>query len=181
MHLTTSRLTIAPLAASDIPAFVAYRQNPEIAKWQSWETSYSAADAQRLVDGQAAWELPPAGDWMQLAVSENDGLVGDVAIHLLDDQPDTWEVGVTFAVQGKGFATEALAAVVDELFDRGAHRVTAHCDARNLAVHHLLERVGLRQESRLVEADWFKGEWTTLDGFAVLASEWGSAGTRRGL
>ena len=178
MHLTTTRLTIAPLDATDIPVFVAYRGDPDIAKWQSWETSYSEVDAQNLVDGQAGWELPPAGEWMQLAVRENDLLVGDVAIHLLDDQPGTWEVGVTFAVQGRGFATEALAAVVGELFTHGAHRVIANCDARNLAVHHLLERIGLRQESRLVEADWFKNEWTTLDGFAVLASEWERDGSR---
>jgi hypothetical protein len=31
----------------------------------------------------------------------------------------------------------------------------------------------MRHESREVDADWFKGEWTTLDGYAVLAREHG--------
>ena len=38
MKLTTSRLTIEPLAAADIPEFVAYRQRPDVARYQSWAT-----------------------------------------------------------------------------------------------------------------------------------------------
>jgi hypothetical protein len=41
----------------------------------------------------------------------------------------------------------------------------------------LLERVGLRCEARLVEADWFKEEWSTLRVFAVLRREGGAATT----
>jgi hypothetical protein len=33
----------------------------------------------------------------------------------------------------------------------------------------LLERLGFRCEARLVEADWFKGEWTTLRIYGLLA------------
>jgi RimJ/RimL family protein N-acetyltransferase len=59
--------------------------------------------------------------------------------------------------------------VIAELFDEhGMHRVYAEADDRNVAVHRLLERLGLRCEARLVEADWFKGEWSTLRVFAVL-------------
>jgi RimJ/RimL family protein N-acetyltransferase len=176
MRLTTERLTIAPLVEPDAAAFAAYRQRTDIARYQSWETSYSTSNAADLIAAQSGWALPPAGGWLQLGVHAENELVGDVAVHLLDDQPNTWEVGVTFAVQGRGYATEALSAVVGHLFERhDAHRVVAFCDARNTSVHSLLERVGLRQESRQVQADWFKGEWTTLDGFAVLASEWNRA------
>jgi RimJ/RimL family protein N-acetyltransferase len=52
------------------------------------------------------------------------------------------------------------------------HRVYAEADDRNVAVHRLLERLGFRCEARLVEADWFKGEWTTLRTYAVLRREW---------
>ena len=47
-------------------------------------------------------------------------------------------------------------------------------DDRNASVQRLLERLGLRREARHVEADWFKGEWTTLRVYAVLAREWGA-------
>jgi len=90
------------------------------------------------------------------------------------DQPSA-EVGVTFAPahQGSGLATEALRAVVTTLFEQhGIHRVYAETDDRNVAVHRLLERLGFRREARLVEADWFKDEWTTLCVYAVLRREW---------
>ena len=71
--------------------------------------------------------------------------MGDVAVHRLADQPDTFEIGVTLAPaeHGRGFGTEAVTAVVDALFSvHGAHRVIAGCDARNDPVHALLERIG---------------------------------------
>ena len=51
----------------------------------------------------------------------------------------------------------------------------AQADDRNAAVHRLLERLGFRCGRALVEADWFKGEWTTLRIYAVLRREWGAS------
>lgn len=47
----------------------------------------------------------------------------------------------------------------------------ALCDARNQAVARLLARVGMRHEGRAVEADRFKGEWTSVDTYARLRRE----------
>jgi RimJ/RimL family protein N-acetyltransferase len=102
-------------------------------------------------------------------------LCGDCAVRVAADQPRTAEVGVTFtpARQGSGLATEALGAVVARLFEQyDIHRVYAQADDRNVPVHRLLERLGFRCEARLVEADWFKGEWTTLRSYATLHREW---------
>jgi RimJ/RimL family protein N-acetyltransferase len=52
------------------------------------------------------------------------------------------------------------------------HRVYADSDDRNVGVHRLLERLGLRPEAWMIEADWFKGEWTTLRVHALLRREW---------
>jgi RimJ/RimL family protein N-acetyltransferase len=174
--LTTARLTIEPLAERDVDAFTGYRRDPDVARYQSWGTDYSRADAERLVADQRDGRLPSPGGWLQLAVRKtaSEALLGDLALHRLDGQPDTFEVGVTLArsSQGQGIASEALAALLDLVFDReGAHRVVASCDARNDGVARLLTRAGFRRESRQVDADWSKGEWTTLDGYALLASE----------
>ena len=174
--LITRRLVIEPLVEADVAEFLAYRRDPEVARWQSWTPDYTAADARRLIAGQPTTVLPGPGSWLQLAIRARDGspLHGDVAIHRLDGQPDTFEIGVTLAPQsqGLGLATEAVATVLDFLFAEGhAHRVVAFCDSRNDRVHRLLERVGMRHESRLVEGEFFKDEWTTLDGYAILATE----------
>jgi RimJ/RimL family protein N-acetyltransferase len=102
-------------------------------------------------------------------------LRGDCAVRVATDQPRVAEVGVTFAPasQGSGLATEALAAVVTRLFGHHEiHRVYGEADDRNRAVHRLFERLRFRCEARLVESDWFKGEWTTLRVYAILRREW---------
>ena len=172
--LTTARLVIEPLVAGDIDAFTAYRRDADVARWQSWDTDFDEADARHLVEGQPTG-LPGPGDWLQLAVRSADRTVlfGDVAVHRLPDQPDSFEIGVTLppTSQGRGIASEAVERVLQHLFAEGAHRVVAFCDARNAPVARLLRRVGMRQESHQVEADLCKGEWTTLDGYAILARE----------
>ena len=66
-------------------------------------------------------------------------------------------IGVTFAraSQGRGYATEALTALLSTLFDEhGIERVHAECHRRNDAVHALLERVGLRRDADQADPDW---------------------------
>jgi RimJ/RimL family protein N-acetyltransferase len=185
VEIVTERLRLRPFRAGDLAAFVAYRSEPEVARYQSWDTSYSMLDAERFLAFQRDVELGMPGPWVQLAaVDRRTGMLcGDCATRVVTDQPATAEVGVTLAPahQGAGLATEALAAVIAELFEEhGLHRVYAQADDRNVAVHRLLERLGFRCEARLVEADWFKGEWSTLRVFAVLRREWGTAGYRAG-
>jgi RimJ/RimL family protein N-acetyltransferase len=177
VEIVTERLLLRPFRADDLPAFVAYRSDPEVARYQSWDPTYSMADAERFLASQQDVELGALCAWVQLAaVDRRSGtLCGDCAARVVTSQPATAEIGVTFAPahQGSGLATEALTAVIAELFEEhGLHRVYAEADDRNVAVHRLLERLGFRCEARLVEADWFKGEWSTLRVFAVLRREW---------
>ncbi len=173
-EIVTPRLCLRPFRAEDLAAFVAYRSHPDVARYQSWDSSYSMGDAEEFLASQQGVELGTPGAWLQLAAVDQGGtLCGDCAVRV--DLPATAEVGVTFAPehQGTGLATEALAAVIDALFlEHGLHRVYAQADDRNVAVHRLLERLGFRCEARLVEADWFKGEWTTLRIYAVLRRDW---------
>lgn len=178
--LRTERLEISPLAEADLEAFVAYRRDPDVARYQSWTPDYTQTDARSLLAAQPSTTLPVPGDWVQLALhpvglSQGMTLIGDVAIGTDPVQPDTYELGVTLAPahHGQGFAREALAAVLEALFAaHGAHRIVMQGDARNAAVLRLLRRLGLRHEGAVLEGDWFKGEWTTLERFALLRREW---------
>jgi RimJ/RimL family protein N-acetyltransferase len=181
VEILTERLRLRPFLGVDLPAFVAYRSDRDVARFQGWDAGYTMADAELFLAEQAGRALGEPGVWVQLAaVDRADGtLHGDCAVRVLTEQPTTAEVGVTFAPasQGRGLASEALAAVIATLFrEHGIHRVFAESDERNAGLHRLLERLGLRPEARFVDADWFKGEWTTLRVHAVLAREWVSRG-----
>jgi RimJ/RimL family protein N-acetyltransferase len=177
VEIVTERLELRPFRVEDLGAFVAYRSDPEVARYQSWDCPYSMAAAEAFLDSQRGLELGQPGEWLQLAILARDtGTVcGDCAVRVVTDQPETAEIGVTFARahQGKGLATEALTGLLAELFEqRGMHRVFAEADDRNAQVQRLLERLGFRREARLVEADWFKGAWSTLLVYAILDREW---------
>jgi RimJ/RimL family protein N-acetyltransferase len=177
VEIVTERLSLRPFRADDLPAFVAYRSAPEVARFQSWDATYSMADAERFLASQDGVAFGEPGAWVQLAAIDRATgvLCGDCAVRVVTDQPATAELGVTLAPdrQGGGMASEALGAVMATLFDQhGLHRLYAQADDRNLAVQRLLERLGFRCEARLVDADWFKGEWTTLRVYAILRREW---------
>jgi aminoglycoside 6'-N-acetyltransferase len=176
-EIVTSRLVLRLLAPVDAEAFAAYRSHPDVARYQSWDDTYSRADAEALIAGQADAAFAEPGRWIQVAAldRESGALCGDCAVHVLADPPRTAEVGVTFApeTQGRGLATEALGAVVTRLFGaHGLHRVYAQTDDRNVPVHRLLERLGFRCEARHVDAERFKGAWCTMRTYAVLRREW---------
>jgi len=176
-EIVTERLRLRPFQVEDLEAFVAYRSDAEVARYQSWDVSYSMTDAQSFLTSQPETGLGQPGEWLQLAIVDRrtGSLCGDCAVRVEIDPPATAEVGVTLARsrQSKGFAAEALAAVVTALFEQqGMHRVFAEADDRNAPVKRLLERLGFRREARLVEADWFKGEWSTLCVYAILDREW---------
>lgn len=174
--LLTERFALTPLGSADGVAFTAYRRDPDIARFQSWSPDWSDADTDALIADQPTELRSQSGAWLQLAVHDQatTRLVGDVAVHALADQPDTYELGVTLAPssQGVGAGQEALGHLVDVLFRaQGAHRITATTDVRNAAAARLFRRLGFRHEGRAVDADWFKDEWTSLDTWAVLRDE----------
>ncbi len=70
---------------------------------------------------------------------------------------DAREVGfiINRSYQGRGYASEALAAVIRNAFQRGAHRIYAECDPRNTPSWKLLEKVGMKREAHFKQNIWF--------------------------
>ena len=122
------------------------------------------------------------GDLIELAVVL-DGeatLIGDVLLALHSVEHETVEVGYIFAPGhgGRGYATEAVRALLDLAFGRlEARRVTARVDARNVRLARaLLERLDSALEAHLLENESFKGELTIEVDYGLSP---GSGGSRR--
>jgi RimJ/RimL family protein N-acetyltransferase len=173
--LRTERLVLRRFAPDDAPAFAAYRSEPAVARYQSWDTPYPLSEAKHMIADMAKANPRDLG-WFQYAVERNDrpGLIGDVGV-CRNDEGRQAELGFTFAPehQGRGYAREAVTRIVDFLLvEEGLHRLTAGADGRNVRSARLLERVGFRREGHLVAGYWAKGEWTDELLFGLLASEW---------
>jgi RimJ/RimL family protein N-acetyltransferase len=46
VEIRTERLLLRPFRGDDLGSFVAYRSDPEVARYQSWESTYSIGDAE---------------------------------------------------------------------------------------------------------------------------------------
>ena len=89
------------------------------------------------------------------------------------------EIGYGLGIEqrGKGYATEAARALTDYSFSElGMHRVQAISSSGNPASVRVLERLGMKLEGRLREANMRDGEWFDLLYFGILKSEWDSHG-----
>jgi len=135
-----------------------YRNDPEAARFQDWELPVPVERVAAQIHEYLAAEWPLLGGGLNIAVEHQGDLIGDLYVGWNDDGSEA-VVGYTLMRphQGKGFATEAAAALVDHLFANGVAVVRASLDPENLASARVLEKVGFR----LVETStvMIRGEW----------------------
>ncbi|GAA2602207.1 GNAT family protein [Winogradskya consettensis] len=175
MVIETERLVLRRFREDDAAVLAAYRSEPEVARYQSWNSPYSLDKARYSVQTMVAAD-PAMPGWFQWAVelASAKTLIGDVGVNLADNLKQA-EIGYTLAPvqQGHGYATEAVRAVLDHLFKiQGLHKVAAECDARNLPSAKLLQRLGFTQEGLRRQHTWIKNEWTDDLLFGLLADDW---------
>ncbi len=173
--LRSARLVLRRLEHRDVDAFTAYRNDPEVARYQSWD-GMTSDEADAFIRDQHTVVPGQPGRWVQYAIEleATGALCGDAAIGLSEDGRQA-EIGFTLARsrQGRGIATEAVATMLDHAFAAwGLHRVSATTDCLNAGSIALLERLGFRREAHHVQNVWFKGGWGSEYVYAMLARDW---------
>jgi len=173
----TDRLILRSFTEEDLSGFSEYRSDPEIARYQSWNTPYRLEQANFLFSEISKTEPGNPGEWFQIAIERKDdpGIIGDCGFEIKKYDRQQAEIGFSFALpfQKQGFATEAVRGLLDYLFSSfNLHRVIAICDVENHPSVRLLERLGMRREGHYIENYWFKGKWGSEYLYAILKREW---------
>ena len=174
--LHSRRLILRHFTDADLQPFLGYRNDPEVARYQSWDgCSMGEATAFIRIQKSMQWGIP--GQWLQIAIAlrETNLLIGDCALQVQENDVRQATIGVTLARshQGFGFAREALSSLLDYVFfELGLHRVSANTDPQNRPAWTLFERLGLRREAHLSQSLWFKGRWADEYLYAVLRQDW---------
>ena len=186
--LTTDRLLLEPLTAAHAVALFHPLCDPALYRFIPDNPPESMAE---LAQQYRFWEARRSPDgsetWLNWALRRRDGTeyVGTLQASVLPDHSAVVAYVVFAQHQRQGYATEALARLVDHLIaDLGVAVVAAEIDTRNLASIALVERLGFARVVLRKGADHFKGapsdeyryEFRPATGSAGVAVETGAAG-----
>jgi RimJ/RimL family protein N-acetyltransferase len=174
--LTTDRLILRDFIKSDWEAVLDYQQDPLYLRYNEW-TSRTPDEVQTFVQMFLNHQKQEPRIKFQFAVTlkPTGQLIGNCGVRR--DSAEAQEADIGYELDprfwGKGYATEAARAVLHFGFTQmNVHRVTAWCVADNTASAHVLEKLGMRQEGRLREHQYFKGRWWDTLLYAILYDEW---------
>jgi RimJ/RimL family protein N-acetyltransferase len=151
--LETERLRLRRSMPEDAETISAYRSIPEVRRHQGWERT-DPQGVREQIEEMARRAPGEPGGWVQLSVEERESgrLVGDVGLSAAEGEPGVIKVGYTISpdVQGRGYATEAVRALVEYAFDAlGADVVRAYASEENEPSIRVAEKVGMRLVERL--------------------------------
>ena len=147
MILETTRLQMRAFEVRDAEAFAAMRQDPEVARYQSWEPDFSYSQARDFISELQKAKLGTAGEWYQIAIADkrSDEFLGDIGVFFDEEGKGEVTLGYTMssAAQGNGYATESMDALLDYLSENfSAVKASALTDVLNLPSQRLLEKLG---------------------------------------
>jgi len=183
LPVAAGSVVVDRLRPGDAAVIHAYRNDPVVARFQSWGTPYTMADATTLVTEMASAPLWRPGWGIQLGVRQivDDQLVGDVYVQVLVATPWVAELGATIAPvhQGRGHARDGLTAVLDAILGTVVNKVVAHVDPRNAASLRLFDRLGLVREGYLAESYRERDGQGYADDvlYGLTATRWRTRGT----
>ncbi|MBN1583272.1 MAG: GNAT family N-acetyltransferase [Anaerolineae bacterium] len=176
MKLETERLILREFQEHDWPAILAYQSDPRYLRYYEW-TDRTPEAAQAFVRMFLAQQQAQPRIKFQLAVTlrANGQLIGNCGIRLDSIEAHEGDIGYELdpGHWGRGYATEAARAVVQFGFDElKLHRIWSWCVADNAGSARVLTKLGMRQEGRLRDKDYYKGRWWDRLLFAILEDEW---------
>ena len=177
--METERLLIRPFSPDDHTDLYEYLSQEEVVRYEPYgvcTAEQSRQEATRRAGDFSFWAV---------CLKDSDKLIGN--IYLSPQDFGSWLLGYVFNARfhGRGYATEAVRALLDDVFGQWrARRVIAMCNPINTPSWRLLERLGFRREGCLIQNVYLKTDtsgnpiWTDTYEYAILADEWQSREAR---
>jgi RimJ/RimL family protein N-acetyltransferase len=152
--IETHRLVIRQHIESDWKDLLEYLSLPEIYEYEPGEP-INENNAKSLIN-----ERCQGNTFLAVVLKKTGKMIG----HLYFSQTSpirnlTWELGYIFnpRYQGKGFCTEASAAIMDFGFHKlSAHKIVAYTNPKNIASWKVLENIGMEQEGLFRQKTYFR-------------------------
>jgi ribosomal-protein-alanine N-acetyltransferase len=161
-RIVTQRLVLRKPLDEDADAiFARYASDPDVTRWLGWARHQGADASRAFVEfSHAEWTRWPAGPYV-IESRESGELLGATGFGF--ETPSRATTGYVFAKDawGRGYATEALQAVVDIARHVGIVRLYAICHVEHRASARVLEKCGFACEGILQRYAEFPNLGTT--------------------
>jgi RimJ/RimL family protein N-acetyltransferase len=145
--LRTARLGMTPLDLSDAAEMVDVLSNPSIYGFTGGEPP-SLDQLEEQYRRQVAGSPRDGETWHNWVLRLDGSAIGYVQATVTGESAElAWVVGPSW--QGRGYATEASAAMRDWLADQGVTRFSAHIHPDHLASNAVAASLGLHPTGRL--------------------------------
>ena len=176
VSLTSPRLTLKEVRSKDLALVHELHSFPEVDRYNTRGLPENIAETERslaewLLEQQAVPQLHYVFCITDIRTSEFAGMIGlrlgkikyRIAEVWYKLHPDHW---------GKGFATEALNAVLHFGFkDLQLHRIEAGCAVENVASARVMEKAGMQREGHKRKSLPIRGEWFDNFEYAMLEED----------
>lgn len=147
IELQTERLVLRPLGAGDLQSVHAYASDAETTAYMLRLPNRTLQQTQQfLLCAEQEWQKQ-SPRFYEFAITLAGRQIGAVSLYLEEEEP-AGELGWILQKRywRQGFATEAALAVREFARGLGLSRLTAHCDARNIASRRVMEKIGMMLE-----------------------------------
>jgi ribosomal-protein-alanine N-acetyltransferase len=147
---STERLTLRrPEAADAAVIFANYAADPDVTRFLSWPTHENVADSRRFLKlSDAAWATWGAGPLL-IAEKESGAVIGSTGVDFETAYRASTGYVLAKDMWGSGYASEALAGVLELLKGTEVWRVEAICHVDHPASEKVLEKAGFELEGTL--------------------------------
>jgi len=168
--IKTDRLILRVFSLVDVDDVLSYASDPEWARFLPVPHPYTSAE--KFVEGQVLQDRKTRVSW---AIEYAGSIIGGINIGF-DFDNRVGEIGYSIARRfwGKGLTTEAVGAVIDELFSvyPDLNRIRAAADERNVGSLRVMEKLGMVREGVLRQDIYLRGEFKNMVWCGLLRCEW---------
>lgn len=170
--IKTERLKLRRFTRADSQDLRDFLAHPSVAR-ATPEIKPTVAGVQKYIDTQNGYQLFEQDRCFDLAIEHRQDQKVIGLLTLVTRAHQMGEIGwaLNFDYRGRGFATEAAAALINHAFSElSLHRIQATTSSANPDSISVMERLGMQREAVLREAELREGQWVDSLIYGLLAN-----------
>ena len=172
--IESERLILRQLTPEDAPDFFACQSEPEAFRYAGRSEEPSLESARHMLNILFQRHQEQTMLSWAIVLKENQRLSGRFQIEEWSDENHGAAVGYLLGKQywGKGYASEALRAVIAYLFEQTTvNRIDTFACAENVASIRVMKKAGMRFEGLARQKRFAKGAFRDVKSYAILRED----------